>query len=44
MLELNDITVVSTNDDLTELGLGVAEGKLRYKDILAWIISHKQES
>ncbi len=36
-LELNDIPITSTSDELTKLGLGVAEGKLVYEDILKWI-------
>ena len=39
-LELNSIQIVSTSDELTDLGLGVAAGELVYEDILAWIKQH----
>lgn len=39
-LGLNDIPIISTSDELTKLGLGVAEGKLVYEDILEWIQRH----
>lgn len=42
MLELNDIPIVSTPDDPTELGLGAAEGRLGYEDVLKWIEHHKK--
>ena len=26
-----------SNDDVVELGLGVASGKMKYDDVLAWV-------
>lgn len=40
-LELNSVSLISSTDELTELGLGIADGKLGYEDILAWIERHK---
>ena len=43
MLRLNSVSIRSTESELTELGLGAAEGKLGYDDILAWINRHKTD-
>lgn len=39
-LELNNIYLTYTDDELVELALGVASGKLRDNDILEWILRH----
>jgi death-on-curing protein len=40
-LKMNNIKISYTQQELISLGLGVAEGKFKEKDILAWIERHK---
>lgn len=40
-LEVNGIRIQAANHEVSELGLGVASGKLMYEDILMWIKEHK---
>lgn len=40
-LEVNGIPIEATNDDVIEVGLGVASGKLQYKDVLVWVREHR---
>lgn len=39
-LEINDIEIRYTNDELSEIFLAVADDKARYEDLLSWIIEH----
>lgn len=39
-LRLNNIYIKYTQDELIVLGLSIADGNKRYKDILAWMKSH----
>ena len=39
-LEINGLPIDCTNQELVELGLGVADGRLKYNEILDWIKSH----
>ncbi|MGD9567486.1 MAG: type II toxin-antitoxin system death-on-curing family toxin [Sedimentibacter sp.] len=39
-LEMNGIIVECSNEELIELGLGLASNKLDDKDLLDWIIKH----
>ena len=39
-LELNGIEIQHTQDELIELGLGIASGQLSSDDILNWLIEH----
>lgn len=41
LLKMNNIMIKYTQQELISLGLGVAEGRLKEKDILTWIESHK---
>ena len=41
-LHLNGIVVKATNDDVTNLGMGIANGTLTYDDVLDWINTHKK--
>lgn len=36
-LEVNGINVSCTNEDVVEVGLAVASGKMKYADLLKWI-------
>lgn len=40
-LEINGIRIEADNDDVINLGLSVADGSMKYEDILAWIKKHK---
>lgn len=40
-LELNGIKIKATNNDIVELGLSVADGSMKYEDLLEWIKKHK---
>jgi len=40
-LELNGIHIDSSDDDVIELGLGVADGSMSQDDVLKWIADHK---
>jgi len=39
-LEMNGIEIICTDEELVELGLGVADSSVSYKDLLNWIIDH----
>ncbi|WP_281886528.1 type II toxin-antitoxin system death-on-curing family toxin [Paenibacillus sp. YYML68] len=41
LLRLNDIKVEYSQKELIDLGLGIAEGKLKEEDIEQWIIGHQ---
>ena len=36
-LELNGVHIEATNEDVIKLGLGVADGSMKYEDVLGWI-------
>ena len=39
-LEVNGLDLQCTNEEVVRLGLGVAAGEIKYKDVLAWVVSH----
>ena len=39
-LEMNGVEIICTDEELIELGLGVADSSVSYKDLLNWIIDH----
>lgn len=39
-LEINGIEILSTDEELIELGLGLASGSVNDRDLLKWIIEH----
>ena len=39
-LAVNGIVVTATNDDLIDLGFGLAEGRLTVEDVVDWVTSH----
>ena len=41
-LEVNGIRIDCTDDDIIEVGLGVASGKMDYGDLLQWVLKHRQ--
>lgn len=40
-LEVNGIRMDCTNDDVTRVGLSVADGSMKYEDLLKWVREHK---
>lgn len=42
-LEINGIHLSYTDDELIELGLGLASDKISYEDLLTWIKTHKEQ-
>ncbi|GGH68108.1 type II toxin-antitoxin system death-on-curing family toxin [Saccharibacillus endophyticus] len=42
LLRLNGYSIRYSQDELVQLGLGTAEGKLNEKDIEEWIIRHRE--
>lgn len=40
-LEMNGIRLQCTDDELVEIGLSVASGKMKYEELLQWVIDHK---
>lgn len=40
-LEMNGIRLKCTDEELIEVGLSVAEGKMGYPEILEWVITHE---
>ncbi len=41
-LELNGIRITATNEEVVDLGLSLADGSVKYEELLNWIISHKK--
>ena len=41
-LEINGIRINATNDDIVELGLSLADGSMKYEELLKWVLSHEQ--
>ena len=41
-LEVNGIRLNFSDDELVELGLGIAGGKIKFEEILNWINQHKE--
>lgn len=40
-LAVNGVELDCTNDEVVEAGLGVASGKMKYEQLLEWVIEHK---
>lgn len=41
-LEVNGIRLECTNDEVAEVGLAVAEGRMSYEELCDWVIEHKK--
>ena len=41
-LEVNGVQMGCTNRDVVNAGMGVADGSMRYDDLLAWVHVHEQ--
>ncbi len=40
-LELNGIKIEATNEEIIEIGLSTASGKVKYEQLLTWIKQHR---
>ena len=40
-LEVNGIYLDCTNEEVVEIGLGLADGSIGYEEILEWIRNHR---
>lgn len=40
-LEVNGIRLECTNEEVAQVGLGVASGKMKYEQLLDWVICHR---
>lgn len=40
-LEVNGIQLDCTNDDIISAGLGIADGRMNYDDVLRWVMNHR---
>ncbi len=41
-LELNGIKIDATNDEIVYIGLSVADGSMKYDDLLDWVKKHSR--
>ena len=41
-LEVNGLHLNCTNAEVAEAGLRLADGKMTYEELLAWVVSHKK--
>ena len=41
-LEINGIHIDASDGDVVRLGLGIADGSMKYEEILSWITDHKE--
>lgn len=42
-LEMNGIHITATNEDIIYIGLSVADGSMRYDDLLEWVRQHTEK-
>ena len=40
-LEMNGIRLQCTDDELVDIGLSVASGRMKYEELLRWVLDHK---
>ena len=40
-LEMNGIRLQCTDDELVHIGLSVASGRMKYEELLQWVLDHK---
>ena len=40
-LAVNGIEIECTNEDVIEVGLGVASGNMDYDELLKWVVEHR---
>lgn len=42
-LEINGIRLQCTDDEIVKTGISVADGAMKYEDLLKWTIEHKEK-
>ena len=42
-LEVNGIHMDCTNENVVEVGLGVASGAMKYDELLTWVMQHRKQ-
>lgn len=42
-LEINGIRIDATNEEIVHIGLSVADGSMKYEQLLDWVKQHKQK-
>ena len=40
-LEMNGIRIQCTDEEIIDIGLSLADGKMTYEELLRWVIDHK---
>ena len=40
-LEMNGIRILCSDDDLIHVGLSVADGSMKYEELLQWVLDHR---
>jgi len=40
-LEMNGIRLQCTDDELVDIGLSVASGRMKYEELFQWVLDHK---
>ena len=40
-LEMNGIRLKCTDDELVDIGLSVASGRMKYEELFQWVLDHK---
>ena len=41
-LEMNGIRIICTDEELVHIGLSIADGKMKYEELLAWVLDHEE--
>ena len=41
-LEMNGIRITCTDEELVQVGLSVADGKMRYEELYSWVLEHEE--
>jgi len=41
-LEMNGIRISCTDEELVQVGLSVADGKMRYEELYSWVLEHEE--
>ena len=40
-LEMNGIRIKCTDDEIVNIGLSIADGKMKYEELLQWVTDHR---
>ena len=41
-LEINGIRIICTDEEIVKIGLSVADGSMKYEELLQWVLDHKE--